>query len=51
MSTFMEHIHRDIDTLELVDDDVALGRPVEYDLAPTDNGEPVGGVTAHSHVV
>ena len=35
MSTFMEHVHRNTDTLPL-SDDTALPRPVEFDLAPSD---------------
>ena len=38
MSNFMEHIHRDTDTLPLFDDN-ALLRPVGNDLTPSDNLE------------
>ena len=46
MSTFMEHIHRDIDTLAWWDDETALSRPVESDLAASDNERQAGPVRA-----
>jgi len=43
MSTFMEHVHRDID-------EAALWRPLEYDSVPADNRSPEGRVTEASGV-
>jgi hypothetical protein len=45
MSTFMEHIHRDTNTLMLYDD-TARWRTVQSDPAPSQQGAPVGQVDA-----